>query len=153
MNKFVISIVAIVIIIGGYAYFRHNKASNYSADSTITNTAPVSSTDSTAPATAVNANVKEFNMRSWMDTTNGKMTPHFSLAEIRVKKGDTVKINITNTAGTHDFRLDEFGIVQATPVNQTVTVQFVADKVGTFEYYCGMYNHRALGQRGNLIVE
>ena len=70
-----------------------------------------------------------------------------------MKKGDTVKISITNTAGTHDFTLDEFGIKQETPVGQTVVVQFVADKVGTFEYYCSKYNHRALGQKGNLIVE
>jgi uncharacterized protein (DUF2344 family) len=42
--------------------------------------------------------VKEFTMTSWMDKIDGKMAAHFSLKEIVVKKGDKVRINITNTA-------------------------------------------------------
>ncbi len=104
-------------------------------------------------APIVGTAVKEFTMNSWMENKDGKMSPHFSLNEIKVKKGDTVKITITNIAGTHDFMLDEFNINQETPLNQPMVVEFVADKAGTFEYYCSKYNHRELGQKGNLIVE
>lgn len=78
----------------------------------------------------------------------------FDPVEIRVKKGDTVKIVFTNTEGMHDWVLDEFKA--RTPVLQagkTAAVEFVADKTGDFEYYCSVGNHHELGMRGNLIVE
>lgn len=78
----------------------------------------------------------------------------FSLSEIRVKKGDTVKILFTNTEGFHDWVIDEFNA--RTPqiaVGKTETVTFVADQTGTFEYYCSVGAHRANGMKGNLIVE
>lgn len=78
----------------------------------------------------------------------------YSESEIRVKKGDTVTINLTNSDGFHDWVVDEFDA--ATPkirAGETSSVTFVADKVGTFEYYCSVGSHRAQGMVGNLIVE
>jgi plastocyanin len=79
----------------------------------------------------------------------------FSLKEIKVKKGDTVKIKLVNKEGFHDMRIDEFGI--ATPKlngeGQTADIEFVAGKTGTFEYYCSVGQHRAMGMVGKLIVE
>jgi plastocyanin len=70
-----------------------------------------------------------------------------------VKKGDTVKITFVNSGGTHDWNLDEFnahtGIIQG---GATKTVTFVADQAGSFEYYCSVGNHRAMGMRGTLTV-
>src|SRR3989338_224730 len=34
----------------------------------------------------------------------------FSLSEMKVKKGDTVKITFKNSGGMHDFKLDEFNV-------------------------------------------
>lgn len=96
--------------------------------------------------------VKEFAMKSWMDKIDGKMAAHFSLPEIVVKKGDRVRITITNTAGNHNFVINEYGIEKDTPVNQETVIEFTADKVGEFEYYCSKYNHRSLGQHGTLKV-
>lgn len=78
----------------------------------------------------------------------------FSMKEIKVKKGDTVRILFANTEGTHDWVIDQFKA--RTPVIQagkTATVEFVADKSGTFEYYCSVANHRQMGMKGNLVVE
>lgn len=76
------------------------------------------------------------------------------MSEIRVKKGDTVKIVFQNQVGMHDWRVDEFNagtkVIQA---GQQDTVQFVADRTGRFEYYCSVPNHRAQGMKGTLIVE
>ncbi len=33
------------------------------------------------------------------------------------------------------------------------SITFVADKAGTYEYYCSVGNHRAQGMAGKLIVE
>lgn len=78
----------------------------------------------------------------------------FSKSEIRVKKGDTVKIVFSSTGGLHDWVVDEFN-AKTDQVNtgSTAEVEFVADKAGTFEYYCSVGNHRAMGMVGNLIVE
>ena len=69
-----------------------------------------------------------------------------------MKKGDTIRIKITNTKGSHDFTLDEYGIKKITPLNEEVVVEFTADKAGSFKYYCSMPGHRQMGQEGTLIV-
>lgn len=137
----IISVLIVLALVAGYTYYGKNSENGMVQDAD-------------TATSVVAGNVKEFTMTSWMDkTADGKMSAHFSLNEMKVKKGDTVKITITNTAGTHDFVLDEFNVAKETPLNQPVTVEFVADKAGTFEYYCSKYNHRQLGQKGNLIVE
>lgn len=78
----------------------------------------------------------------------------YDVKEIKVKLNDKVKINFTNTEGMHDFRIDELG-VKTNVIKEGVTesAEFVADKMGTFEYYCSVGQHRANGMWGKLIVE
>lgn len=78
----------------------------------------------------------------------------YSETEIRVKEGEVVTINLTNSGGYHDWVLDEFNAATA-KIRQgdTTSVTFVASKKGTFEFYCSIGNHRAEGMVGNLIVE
>ncbi len=78
----------------------------------------------------------------------------FDVKEIKVKKGDKVKITFLNEEGFHDWVLDEFSA--KTPqitAGKTAVVEFTADKVGTFEYYCSVGQHRKNGMVGSLIVE
>jgi nitrous oxide reductase len=98
--------------------------------------------------TSESVSVKEFTMTAYYDQ-KGKW---FSLSEMAVKKGDTVWVKITNTAGMHDFTIDEMGIKKELPLNEEVVVEFVADKVGDFVYYCSMPGHREGGQWGTLRV-
>ncbi len=99
------------------------------------------------PASASsNASVRKFTITG----SNYK----FSLPEIRVKKGETVEVTFTNEEAFHDWKIDEFNAGTAViGAGKSETVTFVADKVGTFEYYCSVGNHRANGMKGNLIVE
>jgi len=78
----------------------------------------------------------------------------YDLEEIRVKEGDTVTINFRSVDGFHDWVVDEFDAAtdKVSTGNET-SVTFVADKKGTFEYYCSVGSHRANGMVGNLIVE
>ncbi len=73
---------------------------------------------------------------------------------LKVKQGDTVKVTLTSTNGYHDWTLDEFN-AQTAKVNtgQSASVEFVADKKGTFEYYCSVDSHRQKGMKGTFIVE
>ena len=78
----------------------------------------------------------------------------FSQPEIRVKEGDVVRITFKNESGHHDFVIDEFNVATEQtngPTEEIVT--FVADKTGTFEYYCSVLGHKQLGMKGKLIVE
>lgn len=79
----------------------------------------------------------------------------FNPATITVKKGDIVKIVLTNKGGTHNWMLDEFegAKTKTLQAGQTDTISFVADKAGTYEYYCSIGNHRQMGMVGKLIVQ
>jgi nitrite reductase (NO-forming) len=77
----------------------------------------------------------------------------FSPSVITVKKGDTVKIIFKNNDGTHDLRLDDFNVgTSRIGTGQEETIQFVANKAGSFEYYCSVGNHRSMGMKGTLVV-
>ena len=99
------------------------------------------------------AGLKEFAMESFVEFIDEKPKPQFSLKEITVKKGDIVRIKITVTSGMHDFKIDEFSVYADTKeLNKEYVVEFTADKVGEFIYYCAKSGHRANGHWGTLIV-
>lgn len=78
----------------------------------------------------------------------------FSVKEIQVKKGDTVKVTFVNKEGMHDWVVDEFNArTKQTQVGESDIVTFVADTAGTFEYYCSVGTHRQMGMVGKLVVE
>ena len=78
----------------------------------------------------------------------------FSQKEIRVKKGDTVQIEFTSVDGFHDWVVDEFDVrTKQVKSGNTDTITFVANRAGSFEYYCSVGSHRQLGMVGKLIVE
>jgi len=79
---------------------------------------------------------------------------NFDVTEIRVNVGDTVIINFESDEGFHDWVVDEFNAATGRVLSgQTTEVTFVADTAGTYQYYCSVGQHRALGMVGMLIVE
>ena len=73
---------------------------------------------------------------------------------LKVKQGDKVVVNFSSTSGFHDFVIDEFNVAsKQIPANEISTVEFIADKTGTFSYYCSVGEHRANGMEGEIIVE
>lgn len=78
----------------------------------------------------------------------------FDITQIKVKQGDTVTINFKSTDGFHDFVIDEFDArTERVKTGNTTSITFVADKKGTFEYYCSVGSHRVSGMVGKLVVE
>ena len=141
MSKPIIILIAIIVLgaLGWYAFSQKPSPTP----------APVVTS---APQTSVPAQgeVKEFVMQSWYSPEDKR--PYFSLNEMAVNKGDRVRLKVTNTFGTHDFTIDEYGLKQETPVNQETVIEFTADKTGEFVYYCSKPNHRSLVQWGVLRV-
>ncbi len=152
MKKAVLWVVIIVIAVFAISYLVRSPE--------ISTTEPGTETASSTPAVVTeekpivdvsvgvtaSTNVKEF-------TVTGK---NFSFAPstLTVKKGDTVKITFVNSAGFHDFKIDEFKVATARiGSGKQETISFVADKAGSFEYYCSVGDHRAMGMKGALIVQ
>ena len=58
----------------------------------------------------------------------------FGPSSLRVKKGDHLRLVIVALDHDHGFRLDEFHINKKIERGKTVTVDFTADKAGTFHF-------------------
>ncbi len=78
---------------------------------------------------------------------------YFAPSQMQVNVGDTVRIVFKNKEGKHDFVIDEFNARTAViDGGQEETIEFVATKAGSFEYYCSVGSHRANGMVGTLTV-
>jgi len=118
--------------------------------------APAEEPESTPPATPTEpiaeppleepaANVKEFDVeaKKW----------EFVPSTITVNKGDTVKLHITSTDVGHGFALSAFGINKTLNPGVTVDVEFVADKAGSFPFFCNVFCGEGHGgMNGTLVV-
>lgn len=133
----------VLALLGAGALLLSNQAGKPTKQIT---TPPTPTVVQTTPTTNTQSAMKEF-------TVTGQNFS-FSPNQLTVKKGDTVKITFKNVEGFHDFMLDAFNVVsQKISTGQEDIVTFVADKTGTFEYYCSIGNHRAMGMKGTLTVQ
>ena len=159
MKNIIIVIVILIAVIGGIFIYKNSKSaesSNPTPTSTdnITNvtvpgipTLPPPPTDQNTPVSpTAQSTVKEF-------TVIGK-NYSFSPTKIIVKKGDMVKITFKDDDGFHDLKIDGYNVTtQRVNTGGESSVQFVADKAGSFEYYCSVDSHREKGMKGTLVVE
>lgn len=149
MNKQVILIsgVVAVLVIGAFLLF--NKPKTQPVSETVTTPAqevaqPVK--EESATDSSMTEGVKEFTFVS----EGLNFTPN----EIIVKVGDKVRITYKNTKGQHNLALDEFNVkTKLLNAGEEETVEFVADKAGTYEFYCPVPGHKAAGMEGMLIVK
>lgn len=142
MNKIIWLILVVVVVgLGAWYYF-----SNTSSEINMPITEEVVLENIAEEESSETANLKEF-------TVVGK---NFSFlpATLTVKKGDRVKIILQNTGGVHDLTIDEFGVAtKRINSGEQGVIEFTADQVGDFEYYCSVGEHRQMGMKGALTVE
>lgn len=168
MKNIYTTIIVLVLVVLGFVFFmsRENKDNKAEAPAAVDNSHQVSTmgdekmktmpivpeapenTSKVVEKIVNNADspVKEFVVIG----QNFSFTPNL----ITVKKGDKVKITFKNVSGFHDFKIDDYGIVtrQSKSPSQEV-LEFTADKTGSFQYYCPVGSHRAMGMWGTLKVE
>ncbi len=73
---------------------------------------------------------------------------------ITVNKGDTVILNVESIDVNHGISIPQFGVGESLSPGKKVTVEFVADKAGTFSFYCSVYcGEGHSNMKGTLIVE
>lgn len=73
---------------------------------------------------------------------------------ITVKKGEKVRLFITAADHDHGIKIQGYDIDQVLKKDSTATIEFTADKAGTFEFKCSVYcgkGHRRM--KGKLVVE
>jgi len=78
----------------------------------------------------------------------------FEPSVIEVNKGDKVRLIVTSVDVPHGIAIKEYGINERLDVGKPVTIEFTADKEGTFTAYCSVFcgaGHS--GMKGKIIVK
>jgi cytochrome c oxidase subunit 2 len=125
-------------------YFRRNKNENFITDFASWNYLHkrVYTSNQIEPT----GEIKEFELtaKQW----------EFSPNTITVNRGDIVKIHIESVDVTHGFALPDFGVNEILEPGNDIHVDFVADKVGTFTFFCSVScGSGHSGMNGQLIVK
>lgn len=160
-NKYVVPIVAVVVLVAAVVGVMKFGGMQTPAPSTETTMMEVTTqpeeamTQETTLAMEQEATTEtsESMEEGQMFTVEGG---NFTFApnEIRVKKGETVKILFKNVEGFHDFVIDEFDVKTAQlQADMEEMVEFTPMEAGEYEFYCSVGKHREMGMVGTLIVE
>jgi plastocyanin len=158
MPAIIVAVVVVVALIAIFGFMNHSKSQTQSSaaapasqDAMTANTQPTSSDvmgASAAPSASGSATSAD---AQTIDVEAGSF--YFKPSTITVKKGQKVTINLHAVSMMHDFNIDELNVhAPLTHNGESNTVEFTADKVGTFQYYCSVGQHRKLGQVGTITV-
>ena len=136
MNKtlIIVAIVLVAVFAGIYLYSNNNGDDNLSGDVT----------QDISPKTS--SGVKEFTMIA----SRWKFEPN----KITVNQGDLVRLKIISTDVAHGIAIPDYKINEYLSPGQTVNIEFVADRKGTFPFACSVscgVGHSGMG--GKLIVK
>lgn len=165
MNKIILSIVIIIVLgIAGYSFFGAQQT-------TLENAVPAPGSKGIDEMTVFPKTTEQTDQFSKSELiVESEVQPEletqlrefdiiarrfeFEPSTIMVNQGDTVKLNITSIDTVHGLAISEFGVNVTLPVGQTKTIEFVADKTGSFTMYCSVYcGSDHLNMKGTLMVK
>jgi nitrosocyanin len=161
MMPIIIGVIVLLLLAGGAWYFMSQQGKNNAAmTANPTPTAMEESIDMTetptdsSPSGTVTPSGAMVESGSTKTITVSGGNFFFTPKTLTVNKGDTVKVVFKNSGGTHNFVIDEFDVETKTIQGGAEdTVEFVADKAGTYEFYCSVGQHRQMGMKGTLTVK
>ena len=149
MFKFIIKIsIVLLLIFFGMAYFNGNTFKDSKVGEIVSNVSQLSPPGPPSLGELMGAenNVREINItaKQWAFEPN----------IIRVNKGDKVILHINSLDVKHGFALPDFKIAREINPGMELTIEFVADKTGSFDFFCNVACGRGHGSmEGVLIVE
>lgn len=137
MNKYLIGVLAAVILLVGGYFLLVNKASAPTKEQPI-----LTETD-----TEEKQVIKEI-------TVSGD-DYSFSPAALNLKAGENVRLNFKNEGKVvHNWVIENGGVSSQTiSPGETDTVDFAAPKSGKYTVYCSVPGHKERGMVGELTVE
>lgn len=142
-------VVIVVVVVGGWWFLTQSQqtAAPQTPETTETSTEVQSTPSTEATDGATMEGVKELEVSG----TEFAFTPK----TLSVKQGEKVKIIFTNDGKfPHNLTIDELNVATKTiGVGQTDTVEFMAEKSGSFVMYCSVSNHRQQGMEGKVSVQ
>ena len=77
----------------------------------------------------------------------------FAPTRIEVRQDDLVKLTVRSEDGPYSLTIDAYRISKRIPAGGSTTFEFLADRPGSFPFYCGLTGepgHRMM--RGELVV-
>lgn len=82
---------------------------------------------------AVTGNVREFTVTAQKNRWN------WNPETFSVTQGDLIKLTVVNEDDyDHGFSIDQFGVAQRLPARGTIHIEFIANTVGEWPYYCSV---------------
>jgi plastocyanin len=150
--------VVAVLVVGGFLYLsgRSNNATAPTTDSMTEETSEgaMNDTDTDMDSSAMEdeGQMMEGDVR---EVTVDGSEYSFDPSSLTVTEGEKIRLTFNNVGNLpHNFVIDELGITtQTVPGGGSDTVEFTASQSGTFDFYCSVGNHRALGMEGELDVQ
>jgi len=166
-GKGVVLIVLLVLVVGGFLVFRGDDSDSGVSDVGSGSGSSAGDTSSAVPAVQGDESVDETIVGS--DGTDEDEPSDdvasvkrfsviakrwdFSPSTIEVDEGDTVIMNIESVDVSHGFVISAFGVSEFLSPGNTVSIEFVADKAGSFPFFCNVQCGSGHGSmRGTLIV-
>jgi len=87
-----------------------------------------------------------------LDLASFSFTPNVIMAE----PGQTLRVKLVNVGGVHDFVIDELGVASTQlqeGQEEIIEINVPMSAAGqSYEFYCSVGNHRAMGMVGTLEV-
>jgi len=138
MNKNLIIVVLLVLTAGGVYLFSQTQTSKQPVPRS-PSPKIIKEEEASPEATLVTQTVN-------MVSENFSFTPK----TFTVKKGQEVTMVVQNS-GVHNFIIDELGVRQDLKEGENI-FRFTPTQAGSFEFYCGISNHRQMGMFGTMTV-
>ncbi|MCH7902569.1 cupredoxin domain-containing protein, partial [archaeon] len=76
----------------------------------------------------------------------------FEPGTITVNQGDEVKLTIESVDVAHGFALPDFGVNEQLIPGQTTNIEFVADKKGSYRFFCNVVCGQGHSSMSGLLI-
>jgi nitrite reductase (NO-forming) len=153
----IVAAIVVVAVLGIGAVVLAKPASNTEQTNTTANSDAMMEEDTMNEATGLTDETmmeEDAMMEDTKEFTLEAGSFYYKPNVITVKKGDKVKVTINSVDMMHNFVIDEFNVeTKIAKSGESASVEFTADKAGSYEFYCSVASHRAQGMVGTLVVE